>query len=117
MQTRGPSRLRALVIGGAIAAVFTAVGVGVAVAVNAGTAGELNYQKKTFTLTGTSPGVSQSFTKKVSCPASRHVTGGGIEGDGSAGANDGRPFDSGDAGSVPDDGWAVTASVFGTNSG
>ena len=117
MRMKVSTRLRALVIGGAAAAVVAAVGVGIAVAVNAGTAGELNYQRKTFVIQGVISGESQTFTKKVKCPTQRHVTGGGAKGDANAGAQDGRPFDSADAGNVPDDGWAVTATIFGTNAG
>ena len=117
MRTERFGRMRVLVTVGVAMAALAAIGAGVAIAVSAGTAGELNYQVKTFTLQGTEPGASQSFTRKVNCPPQRHVTGGGFQGDDAAGAQDGRPFDGADAGTVPDDGWAVTASIFGTNTG
>ena len=117
MRDKGFSRLRVLIVVGVTTAVMAAVGVGVAIAVNGGTAGELNYQRSTFSLTGTQPGQTQSFQKKERCPANRHVTGGGFDGDNNANAQEGRPFDGSDAGTVPDDGWAVTATIFGTNSG
>jgi hypothetical protein len=95
-----------VVAGAAIA--IAALGAGVAMAVNLGTAGELNYQRETYTIQGTN---SQNyFTRRATCPASRHVTGGGFEAVNGNG-EDPRPFDGGDAGTVPDDGWAVTLEI------
>ena len=117
MRNKGFSRVRVLAAVGVTTVVMAVVGVGVAIAVNAGTAGELNYQRSTFTLQGNQSGQVQYGTKKVRCPANRHVTGGGFQGDDDANAQEGRPFDGTDAGTVPDDGWAVTTTIFGFNSG
>jgi hypothetical protein len=95
-----------------------AVGAGIAAGVGNGTEGELNYQKETFTLVGTTPGVAQFDTRKVKCIDGRHVTGGGSESiDSQGGAFDGRPYDGPDGDKVPDDGWKVDTSIFGENTG
>lgn len=118
MRTGRFGRVRVLVTVGVAAGALAAIGAAVTMAVSAGTAGELNYQVKTFTIEGTKSGGSSFFTRKANCPPDRHVTGGGFEGDREfASGFDGRPFDGADAGTVPDDGWAITASIFGENTG
>jgi hypothetical protein len=109
--SNGLRRRRWLVLaalGGVLA--IMAVGAGIALAVSQGTAGELNYQR-----TETAISSGDTITLKARCPSTRHVTGGGYEKE-SAGTrvNASRPFDSGDSGLVPDDGWEVE---FGAPSG
>jgi hypothetical protein len=100
----GPSRrpwLALVALGGVMA--LMVVGAGIAFAVSQGTAGELNYQRSE---TGISSG--DTITEKARCPSTRHVTGGGYEKESAATrVHTSRPFDSGDAGLVPDDGWEV----------
>jgi hypothetical protein len=58
-------------------------------------------------------------TVSASCPGSKHVTGGGIDIKGKSGdleVNSSFPFDSGDAGSTPDNGWRVTGNNDGSGS-
>jgi len=87
-------------LGGVLA--IMAVGAGIALAVSQGTAGELNYQRNETAVSGP---VNQ--TVKARCPQLRHVTGGGYEHVSEVEVEASRPFDSGDAGTVPDDGWEV----------
>jgi hypothetical protein len=101
-----------------IAVALMAVGAGIAMAVSDGTAGELNYQRETFTVVGTNSGGFTNEVRKVKCIDGRHVTGGGFEPlDGLADAQNGRPYDGRDGDAIPDDGWAVTSSVYGNNTG
>jgi hypothetical protein len=108
-----PSRRRWLVLG-AIAGVLVimAVGAGIALAVSEsqGTAGELNYQRNASTMQG---GTALA-TRKARCPTTRHVTGGGFEVSSGTQVIKSTPYDGGDAGTVPDDGWMA---VFGRLSG
>jgi hypothetical protein len=113
--TSGPRRVFAAL---GIAAALMAVGAGIAAAVGNGTEGELNYQRETFTLVGTTPGMVQFDQRKVKCIDGRHVTGGGSENlDTQGGAFDGRPYDGPDGDKVPDDGWMVDTSIYGENTG
>lgn len=118
MQRVSSSRVRVSAVIGLLAITLMAAGAGIVEAVSSGTAGELNYQKKTFAVTGTDPGGPTFSNRKVACIDGRHVTGGGSEGDGQfASADGGRPYDGADAGAIPDDGWMVTASIFGERTG
>jgi hypothetical protein len=98
------SRRRWLVLAaltGALA--IMAVGAGIALAVNRGTAGELNYRS----VSEETPKAG-SFSIRASCPSDRHVTGGGYQlGSLQQQVTGSRPFDGTDNGSIPDDGWLV----------
>ena len=112
------SRGRLFAAVGVLAVALMGIGAGIVTAVSNGTAGELNYQKKTFTVVGTESGASTESERRVRCIDGRHVTGGGFEDNEQfAGAGEGHPFDGADGDTVPDDGWEVTTSVFGENSG
>jgi hypothetical protein len=64
--------------------------------------------------------VGEIATKKVECPAGEHVLGGGqyiFSGTHEARLTASRPFDSGDAGKAPDDGWQAAAAGFAPSGG
>src|SRR5215217_1735696 len=82
------------------------LGTGIAMALDGGTSGELNYR---YTSLNQSQGAYN--TVRVACPANRHVTGGGATtvAEGAQWLVSSSPFDSSaDADPVPDDGWRVT---------
>ena len=81
--------------------------------VNLGTTGEENYRSAT----ATNPAGTLS-NKVVNCPASRHVTGGGVQtGSSAQDVNETRPIDnSSDGNSTPDDGWKAFVRNEGTSS-
>jgi len=70
---------------------------------NLGTEGGFNYRSETASL----PGNAQTLIR-ANCPNSKSVTGGGVFSSalfGDTAVNSSNPFDDGDAGSTPDDGW------------
>jgi hypothetical protein len=85
------------------------VGGGIALAINVGTAGELNYR----VIEAGTGGAGGPFSARALCPSSRHVTGGGYQEDETANLEIERsqPIDGRDGNSVPDDGWRVSGNA------
>ncbi len=89
-------------LAGALAIMAVGAGIALAVSQSLGTAGELNYQ-----INETSIDAGDPTTVKARCQSTRHVTGGGYDTLSDTQINESRPYDSGDNGTAPDDGWAV----------
>lgn len=93
---------RVFAIGAAVLALM-ALGASIALGVNRGTVGELNYQRSERLIANTT--AVGLFEGTVYCPPGRHVTGGGVGDLTSIDIHVSSPIDGEDEDTIPDDGW------------